>query len=208
MFGFPQSTEGRRVISKEALFDRIKLIAPATSAQKTMFNADVTSVVIVNTVTADKLAVDSGQKVKGFYVVQVALKNKSFNPKIVDFLFHRIANSMILVLHIGDVCKFAVQYAQHIVVSENWVAMNDFRFEFKGIDLDGVWDSIVRNIAGNPWKENLSIEENLTIREKIAELKKQIESLENKARVENQPARKLDFFNQKCTLEQVLKNLN
>ena len=59
----------------------------------------------------------------------------------------------------------------------------------------------MKQVAGGPWNEALSVAENLDIQEYIAKLQKEIANLEKKARSENQPARKLEFFNRKRDLE-------
>ena len=147
----------------------------------------------------------AGTRVKGFYVARVTMKRKQFNPKNVETLLHRIGQkNILLALSYGDVVRFALKYDEHIVVSKDWVLVGEFRFSFSGLNLDDVWNGIVKQVAGGPWNEALSVAENLDIQEHIAKLQKEIANLEKKARTENQPARKLEFFNRKRDLESQL----
>ena len=103
-----------------------------------------------------------------------------------------------------NVARFALKYDNRFVVSKEWVVAKDFNFVFDGLDLDAVWNGIVKQVAGEPWNDFLTVAENLDIQEHVAKLQKEIEVLEKKARTENQPARKLDFFNKKRDLESQL----
>ena len=100
--------------------------------------------------------------------------------------------------------RFALKYDEHVVVSWEWVLAEEFRFSFSGLNLDDVWNGIVKQVAGDPWNDALNVAENLDIQEHIAKLQKEIANLEKKARTENQPARKLEFFNRKRDMESQL----
>jgi uncharacterized small protein (DUF1192 family) len=133
------------------------------------------------------------------------MKRKQFNPKNVETLLHRIGQkNILLALSYGDVVRFALKYDEHVVVSGEWVLAEEFRFSFSGLNLDDVWNGIVKQVAGDPWNDALNVAENLDIQEHIAKLQKEIANLEKKARTENQPARKLDFFNRKRDMESQL----
>ena len=205
MFGFPVDSEIKKIVAKDALLGRVGLLAPASTSQKATFNEDIAQVTITNVVSTKNLPVMAGTRVKGFYVARVSMKRKQFNPKNVETLLHRIGQkNILLALSYGDVVRFALKYDEHIVVSKDWVLAGEFRFSFSGLNLDDVWNGIVKQVAGGPWNEALSVAENLDIQEHIAKLQKEIANLEKKARSENQPARKLEFFNRKRDLESQL----
>ena len=196
MFGFPKSTEEKKIIPKEIFFGRVGAFSAMTAPQKTAFNEDVMQVAITNVVGPKRMPVMAGARVKGFYVARVTMKRKQFNPKNVETLLHRIGQkNILLALCYGDVVRFALKYDEHIVVSKDWMQAEDFCYNFSGLDLDAVWNGIVKQVAGDPWNDALSVAENLDIQEHIAKLQKEIANLEKKARIENQPARKLELFN-------------
>ena len=196
MFGFPDSTEVKRIVAKDTLFGRIGALPAMTTAQKTAFNNDIKQVTITNVVSPKTLAVAAGSRAPGFFVATVALKQKCFNPKNVETLLHRIGQkNILLALCIGESARFALKYNEHVVVSKEWVSAGEYRFAFEGLDLDAVWNGIVKQVAGEPWNDSLAVAENLDIHEHIEKLQKEIASLEKKARTEPQPARKLELFN-------------
>lgn len=205
MFGFLVDSEIKKIVAKDALLGRVGLLAPASTSQKATFNEDIAQVAISNVVSTKNLPVAAGARVKGFYVARVTMKRKQFNPKNVETLLHRIGQkNILLALSYGDVVRFALKYDEHVVVSKDWVLAEEFCFVFSGLNLDDVWNGIVKQVAGDPWNDALSVAENLDIQEHIAKLQKEIANLEKKARTENQPARKLEFFNRKRDLESQL----
>ena len=196
MFGFPVDSEIKKIVAKDALLGRVGLLAPASTSQKATFNKDIAQVVITNVVSTKNLPVAAGARVKGFYVARVTMKRKQFNPKNVETLLHRIGQkNILLALVYGDVVRFALKYDEHFVVSKDWVLAEEFCFVFSGLNLDDVWNGIEKQEAGGTWNEASSVAENVDIQEHIAKLQKEIANLEKKARIENQPARKLELFN-------------
>lgn len=209
MFGFPETTAMKQVIAKDALFGRIGALPAMTTAQKLMFNKDVKQVTIMNVVSPKTLAVADGLYVLGFFVANVSLKQKSYNLKNVETLLHRIRQkNILLALCFGESARFVLKYNELTVVSKVWVSTSEYRFSFEGIDLDAIWNGIVKQVAGEPWNDSLTVAENIDIHERIENLQKEITNFEKKSRTEPQPARKLEFFNHKRELETQLASLH
>ena len=210
MFGFPESTEMKKIVPKDDLLGRVRMLPALTTSQKATFNEDITQVIITNVISPKEMPVAAGVRVKGFYVARVAMKRKMFNPKNVETLLRRIGQkNILLALSFGAECCFALSYGEHVVIQDAWKNATDVSFSIQGIDLDAVWDGIVQQVAGDPWEGSIGVDANLARRERIAALRKEIASIEKKARAEKQPARKLEIFykmNLKRTeLEDVIK---
>ncbi len=73
--------------------------------------------------------------------------------------------------------------------------------ELKGLNLDKVWENVIRSLESGVWNEELTLDENIALHEQQEKLKKQIEKLEKKARAEKQPKKKFE-------LVQHIKKLN
>ena len=205
MFGFPAESEIKKVVPKDRLLGRVGLLNPATATQRAMFNADVSQVILTNAVSPNAMNVGVGQHVQGFFVAKALLKTKLFNEKSAEMLLHRMGQKYILLaLCYGDTCRIALKHGDYLVYGKDFIPLETFRFTLQGIDLDAVWNGIVKQVAGNPWNDSLAVAENLEIHEHIEKLQKEIASLEKKARTEPQPARKLELFNKKRDLESQL----
>ena len=205
MFGFPAESEIKKVVPKDRLLGRVGLLNPATATQKAMFNADVSQVILTNAISPNAMNVGVGQHVQGFFVAKALLKTKLFNEKSAEMLLHRIGQKYILLaLCYGDTCRIALKHGDYLVYGKDFVPLETFCFTLQGIDLDAVWNGIVKQVGGDPWNDSLAVAENLDIHEHIEKLQKEIAHLEKKARTEPQPARKLELFNKKRDLESQL----
>ena len=76
--------------------------------------------------------------------------------------------------------------------------------ELSGLNFDDVWENIIKKIEGGEWNNDLTLEENIEIKEK---LQKEIERLEKLARKEVQPKKKFELVNQKRKPEEELNLL-
>lgn len=76
----------------------------------------------------------------------------------------------------------------------------DCSITLSGLDLDTVWEEIVKSVEGGEWSVELSLEENILQKDRIEKLQKEIARLEKQARNEKQPKKKFE-------LVQKLKNL-
>ena len=82
-----------------------------------------------------------------------------------------------------------------------WKPTENQQIELQGLNLDTVWENIVKSLECGVWNEELSLDENIALHNKQEQLKKQIEKLEKQARAERQPKKKFE-------LVQLLKKLN
>ena len=85
-----------------------------------------------------------------------------------------------------------------------WMPETKASIELSGLNFDVVWENIIKKIEGDEWNNDLTLEENIEIKEK---LQKEIERLEKLARKEVQPKKKFELVNQKRKLEEELRNL-
>ena len=74
-----------------------------------------------------------------------------------------------------------------------WKPTKNQRIELQGLNLDTVWENIVKSLECGVWNEELSLDENIALHNKQEQLKKQIEKLEKQARAERQPKKKFEL---------------
>jgi len=72
----------------------------------------------------------------------------------------------------------------------------------QGLDLDKVWTNLVTYIGDFALQGENTLKEQIIHDEKQAKLQKQIEALEKKCRVERQPRRKQELFEELKRLKQ------
>lgn len=186
MFGLPTHTEVGTQLPKKSIYAKFAM----NTAEKEKFDADISRIVIANAV--DERHVAEGEKVKSFYVLAVQLKRKEYDSKNIVSLVKLINQNILFALTYEDEVQLAV-YCTRLVTS-NWRPIDDVTIPLNGLNLDTVWDNIVATIGDITVAEGKSIAEQIVEDDAHAKLIKQIELLEQKARAEKQPRKKLELF--------------
>lgn len=86
----------------------------------------------------------------------------------------------------------------------DWKPTESCIIELRGLNLDKVWENIIRSLELGVWNEKLTLDENIALHEQQEKLKKQIEKLEKKARAEKQPKKKFELVQQIKKLKEEL----
>lgn len=202
MLNLPKSTELRKPLPKTQIYKKFQL----TNAQQTKFDADISRIDIVNEVSSRTIpAIQEGEKVKSFYVLSVTLKTKDYEPKNIERIAKLIPQNLIFALQFEEEIKLAV-FCEKLFTTE-WMSESKATIELSGFNFDEVWENIIKRIEGGVWNNDLTLEENIEIKEKQEKLQKEIERLEKLARKEVQPKKKFELVNQKRKLEEELNRL-
>lgn len=193
MYGLPQSTIVKKQLPKKAIFAKFDL----KPSQRESFDADIARIDIVAVVNPTTVpAVGEGTEIKEFYVLAVQLKQRDFDAKNIALLTKLIPRNIVFALHYEEEVQFAIYHTK--LITSNWqlLTSNSSFLTVQGLDLDVVWENIVKSIG------NIKVEDGNTLKEQIredderAKILKQIEQLEKKCRAEKQPRRKLEIFEQ------------
>ena len=193
MYGLPQSTITKKQLPKKAIFAKFDL----KPSQREGFDADIARIDIVAVVNPTTVpAVGDGSEVKEFYVLAVQMKRKEYDSKNIALLTKLIPRNIVFALHYEEEVQFAIYHTK--LITSNWQLLtpNSSFLTIQGLDLDVVWENIVKSIG------NIKVEDGNTLKEQIredderAKILKQIEQLEKKCRTEKQPRKKLELFEQ------------
>jgi hypothetical protein len=191
MYGLPQSTITKKQLPKKAIFAKFDL----KPSQREGFDADIARIDIVAVVNPTTVpAVGDGSEVKEFYVLAVQMKSKEYDSKNIALLTKLIPRNIVFALHYEEEVQFAIYHTK--LITSNWQLLtpNSSFLTVQGLDLDVVWENIVKSIG------NIKLEDGNTLKEQIredddrAKILKQIEQLEKKCRTEKQPRKKLELF--------------
>ncbi len=193
MYGLPQSTIVKKQLPKKAIYAKFDL----KPSQRESFDVDIARIDIVAVVNPTTVpAVGEGSEVKEFYVLAIQLKRKEYDSKNIALLTKLIPRNIVFSLHYEEEVQFAVYHTK--LITSNWQLLtpNSSFLTIQGLDLDVVWENIVKSIG------NIKVEDGNTLKEQIredderAKILKQIELLDKKCRTEKQPRRKLEIFEQ------------
>ena len=202
MFKLPEVTELKKALPKAQIYRKFEL----TNAQAAKFDADISRIDIVNEVSARTIpAIQEGQKVRSFYLLSVTLKTKDYDPKNIERIAKLIPQNLIFALQFEEEIQLAVFCEK--LFSKKWMPETKATIELSGLNFDDVWENIIKKIEGGEWNNDLTLEENIEIKDKKEKLEKEINRLEKLARKEVQPKKKFELVNKKRKLEEELKTL-
>lgn len=195
MLGLPKTTEMSKQLPKKAIYTKFQM----NTAAKAKIDADISRITIVNEIAPNKVNIPAGEDVKSFFVLLVSLKKKEYDEKTIATLPKLIPQNILFVLEYENESRLAIYHIK--VMQTEWKPTENQRIELQGLNLDTVWENIVKSLECGVWNEELSLDENIALHNKQEQLKKQIEKLEKQARAEKQPKKKFE-------LVQLLKKLN
>lgn len=199
MLGLPRTTEIAKQLPKKAIYSKFEL----KPAQRDRFDADISRIDIVNIVSPNTVpGLKEGERVKEFYVLLVSLKQEDYDEKNILLLSKLIKQHMIFALVYQDRVRLAVVHEKFFAT--DWEPLADALLPLLGFDMDKVWENLVMAIGHFEVMEGVTIEEQISIDGEKQKVIKQIETLEKKARLEKQPRRKLEMFEE---LQELKKKL-
>lgn len=192
MLGLPKTTEMSKQLPKKAIYTKFQM----NTAAKAKIDADISRITIVNEIAPNKVNIPAGEDVKSFFVLLVSLKKKEYDEKTIATLSKLIPQNILFVLEYENESRLAIYHIK--VIQTEWKPTENQQIELHGLNLDTVWENIVKSLECGVWNEELSLDENLALHEQQEKLQKQITKLEKQARTERQPKKKFELH-QKIT---------
>lgn len=191
MFQLPPATAINKPLYKKAVFEKFNLKA----AERDRFDADISRMALVARVSSATVpALTKGEKIEGFYVLQVALKRKDYDGKNILMLQKLIPQKLIFALQFEELTQFSIFHTR--LQQSEWMPSSEAAISLQGLSLDDVWNNIVATIGGLDAQAEESIEEQIIHREQREKLLRQIESLEKQCRTEKQTRKKYELHQQ------------
>ena len=191
MYGLPISTERKKQLPKKAIYAKFDL----NPSQRESFDADIARIDIVAVVSSATVpALSEGAEIKEFYLLAVQMKRKEYDAKNIALLTKLIPQKMVLALQFEEHTQFAIYHTKLILSA--WQPTNDTTLSLSGLNLDSVWENIVKSIGHIEVERGNTLTEQITANEQRAKLLAQIATLERKMAGEKQPRRKREYFEQ------------
>ena len=189
MYALPHTTEIRKQLPKKAIYAKFEL----KPAQRDGFDADVSRIDIVAVISPTTVpAFASGENIKEFYVLDVQLKKKDYDEKNIAMLSKLIPQNILFALQYEDETQLAIYHTK--LIKSDWKSTTDTDIRLSGLNLDTVWENIIKDIGEIHVQEGKTLTEQIQEDERVVKLKKQIEELERKCRTEKQPRKRFELY--------------
>ncbi|MBR2017545.1 MAG: DUF4391 domain-containing protein [Prevotella sp.] len=189
MFGLPQTTEVRKQLPKKAIYQKFDL----KPSQRESFDADISRLDIVAVVSQKTVpALSEGNEVREIYVISVQLKRKEYDSKNITLLTKLIPQRMVFALQFEEQTQFAIYHTK--LISSVWKATEEATLPLSGLNLDTVWENMVKSIGQIEVESGNTLTEQIATNDQREKLLAQIKLLERRMVTEKQPRKKRDLF--------------
>lgn len=200
MLNLPEITELHKPLPKSQIYKKFQF----NNAQQTKFDADISRIDIVNEVSLRTIpSIQQGKKIKSFYVLSVTLKTKDYDSKNIEKISKIIPQNLVFALQYEEEIQLAV-FCEKIFTT-SWIHETKAKLELKGLNFDEVWENIIKQIEGGEWDSNLSLSENIELKERKEKLQKEIDVLKKKMKNEKQFNRQIEIKAGIRRLEEMIK---
>ena len=195
MLGLPQSTQVDRRIPKEKLY----LNADLTPQVRDSIKDHIEAIIWRNKLAESTLGVSSGETIEEIEVFEVLLRQKSVDKRVLSAIAQAIPYKILFI------STFSGEAQAWIEVSDTfyntaWLALDDFTIRLEGLNLDSVYENLVRHIAGGRLDSEGDLANAVNRDKERQKLELEISALEKKILHEKQ-------FNRQVELNSELKKL-
>ena len=201
MFGFPVSTEFNKRIPKQKFYENIE-VSPAV---KRIFVEQIRIIYWRNKLAAATLNLAAGDAVTEIEIFEVKLNTPQLDEAVLRQIDKAIPYHILFVLTYEGKAQAWIGYKEAASGSNafkvnryyhtEWMPENELCFTISGLNMDGVYESLVRQIAGERLQalSHESLKESVGRDEERRRLERQIAALENTMRKEKQLNRRMEI---------------
>lgn len=216
MFSFPDSTEFNKRIPKQKFYENIEV----SSSLRRVFVEQIKVVYWRNKLAVSTLNIASGENVTEIEVFEVRLTEPILEETVLRQIDKEIPYHILFILTCGGKAQAWIGYKEAAVSGSNafkvnryyhteWMPENELRFSIDGLNMDAVYENLVRQIAGEilQTNSNESLKDSVERDEERRRLEKQIAALEGKIRKEKQLNRRMEMNAELKRLKRGLERL-
>ena len=194
MLGLPPSTEYNKRIPKQKFYDKLSI----TPALKKIFTEQIRVIYWRNKIAAATVNLAAGEKVTELEIFEIQLNQPALDEAVLRQIDQTIP------YHIVFLLSYLEQYQAWIGYKEanagktafkvtayyhtRWLPVEELPIRLEGLNLDAVYENIIRQIAGNQLTDQTAgnLKDAIANEARKQQLQKRIHTLQNKIRQEKQ----------------------
>ena len=202
MLGFPVSTEFNKRIPKQKFYENLD-VSPTL---RRVFVDQIKLVYWRDKLAASTLNIAAGDTVTEVEVFEVRLNEPQLDDAVLKQIDKEIPYHILFILTYDGKAQAWIGYKEAAASGSNafkvsryyhtdWVPEDELHLSIDGLNMDAVYESLVRQIAGDTLQSESgeSLKESVARDEKKKQLEKQIAALESKLRKEKQLNRRMEM---------------
>ena len=195
MLGLPKSTEVNRRVAKEKIYAKAN-ISPQL---KDMIREQVEAIYWRNKLAESTFNVVAGENIEEFQVFEVRLRQRKLDKKVLSAIKKSIPYKILFVLIFENEAQLWIE-AEEVFYHTDWQLIGEYQINFRGLNLDNVYENLVRQVSGDRLSTDKCIEEAVERDKQRSKLEREIGVLEKKIIKEKQ-------FNIQVEMSDKLKHL-
>lgn len=217
MLGLPKATEFNRRIPKAKFYENINI----TTSLKRLFVDQVKNIYWRNKISSTTVNLSEGKYVIEIEVFEVNLNSSQVDIDLLKSIDSVIPYHILYILEYNGKYQAWIGYKETTVIEKkiskvdryyytNWLDEMELIVKLEGLNLDDVYENLVRQIAGDKLQSDNSTEtlkQSVERDKEIETLKKQISILQNKIRKEKQLNKQIEMNTELKKLRRVLEKL-
>lgn len=207
MFGLPEKTYFGKLVPKNKFYDKLTI----DKKLERSFIDQIASIRWVHKLSADTLNVEKGSIVEEVEVFLIKLKTSELDLNVLRQMDRQLHYHLIFILEFEEQYQIWTGYKEESTNTAfkvgnyyhtDWVTEDSFSLRIDGLNMDTIYENLVRQIAGGELakENNESLKETVERQAAREKLEKDIEKLRAKVRKEKQ-------FNRQVELNKQLKSL-
>ena len=185
MIELPKECIVDKFIPKKIFYEKVSL----SSNLKQEFVDKIDKIYWKYKISEDTLNISKTENVEEIEIFELTLKEKVNCQNIIKVITKNIPYIILFEICYKDEVQYAIKHNDDIYFT-NWNEKIDFNFN--GIDLNAVYENIIRSVT-NISEQSNNIDEELEKGKKLKEVQKEIERLENKMKAEKQFNKKVEL---------------
>ena len=202
MLRFPVSTEFNKRIPKQKFYENLD-VSPAL---RRVFVDQIRLVYWRNKLAASTLNIAAGDAVTEVEVFEVRLNEPQLDEAVLKQIDKEIPYHILFILTCDGKAQAWIGYKEAAASGSNafkvsryyhtdWVPEDELHLSIDGLNMDAVYESLVRQIAGDTLQSDPgeSLKESVARDEKKKQIEKQITALESRMRKEKQLNRRMEM---------------
>ena len=202
MLGFPVSTEFNKRIPKQKFYENLD-VSPTL---RRVFADQIRFVYWRNKLAASTLNIAAGEAVTEIEVFEVRLNEPKLDEAVLKQIDKEIPYHILFILTCDGKAQAWIGYKEAAASGSSafkvnryyhtdWMPEDELQLRIDGLNMDTVYESLVRQIAGDKLQADSGESRKETVErdEKKKQLEKQIAALESKMRKEKQLNRRMEM---------------
>lgn len=217
MLDFPPSTAFGRRLPKELFYKNLD-VKPEL---KRCFIDQIRRITWANKLSPETLNIAAGQTVQEIEVFHIQLTGQELDDRVLPLMDKGIPYHLLFILERTDgQCRLSIAYKEATEKSSAafqlkecyhtaWMAQDALSLELTALNMDALYESLVRQIAGEALqagKKHGDLKEDVEWTQEKARIERQITKLQTQMRREKQLARQMEIRREIARLKRLLEN--